>query len=281
LHNSVDSSRPAGVSARGLAVLVAVAGALVAAFFLAPSRLAASGSDGGLADRHTFVEAVRKGFVGYWSSGDPDLSPDMERVVDYWFRYHVVKAVIAAILLVVLIAIGLRLWKAFRRAGGLAIAAAGVLVTTLGILALVTVMANVQGAVAPFTSLVPMLVGGSAHGRLADSLDQVRQRLRDSASARGQTPPTLDVMLSDFSRYHAAMAVIAAAVAVVLIGTSVILWRRFATTASSDRRMRYAFWSFGVVTALLSLVVIVVAVANTGTAADPAPAFAAFLGDGT
>jgi uncharacterized membrane-anchored protein len=88
-------------------------------------------------------------------------------------------------------------------------------------------------------------------------------------------------MLSDFSRYHAAMAVIAAAVAVVLIGTSVILWRRFATTAWSDRRMRHAFWSFGVVTALLSLVVIVVAVANTGTAADPAPAFAAFLGDGT
>jgi hypothetical protein len=264
-----------------MAVLVAVAGALVAAFFLAPSALAASGSDGGLADRHTFVEAVRKAFVGYWSSRDPSLSPDMARVVDYWFRYHVVKAVITAILLVVLIAIGLRLWKASRRAGGLAIAAAGVLVTPLAILALVTVMANVQGAAAPFTSLMPMLMGGSTQGRLADSLDQVRQRLRDSASAGGQTSPTLDVMLSDFSRYHAAMAVIAAFVAVVLIGMSVMLWRRFATTASSDRRMRYAFGSFGVVIALLSLAVIVVAVANAGTAADPAPAFAAFLGGGT
>jgi hypothetical protein len=264
-----------------MAVLVAVAVVLVAAFFLAPSALAASGSDGGLADRHTFVDAVRKAFVGYWSSGDPDLSPAMERVVDYWFRYHVVKAVITAMLLVVLIAIGLRLWKSFRRSGGVSIAVAGLLVTAPAILALITVMANVQGAAAPFTSLMPMLVGGSTHGRLADSLDQVRQRLHDSASAGGQTPPTLDAMLSDFSRYHAAMAVIAASVAVVLIGTSVILWRRFATTASSDRRMRYACCSFGVVTALLSLAVIVVAVANTGTAADPAPAFAAFLDGGS
>jgi heme/copper-type cytochrome/quinol oxidase subunit 2 len=267
-------------------VLVALAVALVAAFVVAPPTLAASGPDGGFVDRRGLTEALRDAFVDYWRSGDRDFPPGLERLVDYWFRYHVAKAVIAAILLIVLAALGVLLWKAFLRAGGLgargraALASAGVLVTMLAVLSSATVMANVQGAVAPFASLLPMLAVGDADGELADTLDQVRQRLADSASGGDLAPPALEVMVNDFSRYHVAMAVIAAIVAVVLIGVSAVSWKSFAATGSSDRRTRRVWGLFGVFSALSSLVVIVVAVANTTTAADPAPALLAFFDGG-
>lgn len=290
MHSPVAPTRSAGISARTPAVLVtltvALVAALVAAFVVAPGMLAASGADDGLADSHHLTEAVREALVGYWSSGDREFSPDLERVVDYWFRYHVVKAVIAAILLLVLVALGVRLWKAFLKADGpgagrrAALASAGVLVTMLALLSLVTVMANIQGAVAPLSSLLPLLAVGTADGELADTLDHVRQQLADSLSTGAPTPPALDLMTSDFARYHVAMAVVGSIVALVLIGLSVMLWMRFAGTDSSDRRTRRVWGAFGALSALLSLIVIVVAVANTTTAADPAPALLAFFEGG-
>ena len=41
-------------------------------------------------------KTVRAAFVEYWSSGVQAFSPSLESAVDYWLRYHVAKAVIAA-----------------------------------------------------------------------------------------------------------------------------------------------------------------------------------------
>jgi hypothetical protein len=286
LSSPVAPSRSAGVPGRVLATLVALAAALVAAFVVAPASLAAGRSGDGFVDERHLTQALREAFVEYWRSGDRDFSPDLESAVDYWFRYHVAKAVIAAVLLILLVALGVLLWKAFLRAGGLGagqratLASAGVVVTMLALFSLATVMANVQGAVAPFASLLPMLTGGATDAELADTLEQVRQRLAESRSGGGPTPPAIEVMISDFTRYHVAMAVVAAIVAVVLIGMSVVLWKRFARTGSSERRTRRVLGSFGALSALVSLVAIVVAVANTTTAADPAPALLAFFDGG-
>ncbi|TWP45849.1 hypothetical protein FKR81_38310 [Lentzea tibetensis] len=270
------------MSSRALAALLALATALVAAFVVAPRYLAAIGSGGGFADQRHFVEALSKAFVEHWRSGGRDLSPDLARVVDYWIRYHLAKAVIAALLLSVLVTLGVHLWKEFLRAHGLgagkrvALASTGVLVTMLALVSLATVMANVQGVVAPYSSLFPMLTGGAPDHELADTLEQVRRRLADS---RDQTQPALDVMISDFARYHVAMAVIAAIVVIVLIGMTAVSWKRFSRTNSSDRRTRRVWRSFGVLSAMLSLAVIVVVAANATTAADPEPALlAAFEG---
>jgi hypothetical protein len=271
MTSSTAPPRSADFSGRALATLAALAAALGAAFVVAPATLAASGPGGGFADQRHLTEALRTAFVEYWRSGDRELSPALAGVVDYWLRYHVAKAVIAAVLLTVLVVLGTRLWTAFLNVAGpapgrrIALASAGVLVTTLALLSLATVMANVQGAVAPFASLLPMLTGGATGGELADTLAQVRQGLAGSGSA----PPALQVMIDDFARYHAAMAVVATAVAAVLVVTGVALWRRSSRTRA-----------FGVLSLSLSLLVIVVAVANTGTAADPGPALLAFFEGG-
>jgi hypothetical protein len=224
-------------------------------------------------------------FVEYWRAGNRDYSPDLQALVDYWLRYHVVKAVTAALLLIVLVALGILLWKAFLWGGvgagrRISLASAGVVVTLLALFSLAIVMANVQGAAAPFASLLPMLADGPTSGEQAQTLEQVRQRLTQSLNSGGQPPPALDAMISDFYRYHVAMAVIATIVAVVLIGINVALWKRFARTESSDRPTRRVLGSYTVLFAMLSLVVIVIAVANVTTAVDPAPALLAFFEGG-
>jgi hypothetical protein len=278
-------SRSTDIPGRALAGLGSAAVALAVSFVVAPGMLASRSGDG-FADERILVESLREGFIGYWRSGDRDFSSNLQKVVDYWSRYHVVKAVIAAILLFVLSALGLLIWKAFLRAGGLgagrraALAVTGALVTMLALLSLVTVMANVQGAIAPFSSLLPMLEVNATGGELGDTLDQVRQRLADSTGTGERTPPALEVMISDFSRYHEALAVVAVFVAVGFIGMSFMLWRRFAKTAASERRTRRVYGSFGLLTTMLSLAVMVLVVANVTTAAEPQPALLAFFNGG-
>ncbi|MGW7099620.1 hypothetical protein [Streptomyces sp. NPDC054838] len=270
-----------------MALLVTLAVAFGATFVVAPGPLAASGGSGGnYVDQRNLTEALRQAFVAYWSSGDRDFSPGLDRVVNYWFRYHVAKAVIAALLLIVLVALGVLLWKVFLRVGSLraqrraALASACVLVTLLALFSSAAVMANVQGVVAPFSSLLPMLGGSATDAGLADTLDQVKQQLADSPGTGDRTPAALAVMIDDFARYHVPMAVTAAIVATILVGMSLASWKRRARTEPSDRRTRRVWWYFCVLSALLSLVLVVVAVANTTTATDPAPALLAFFEGG-
>jgi hypothetical protein len=199
-------------------------------------------------------------------------------VVDYWFRFHLIKGGIAALLLIVLGVLTVLLWRTFLRAGGLgtgsraALVSAGTAVPMLALSALAVVMANIQGALAPFSSLLPLLMDGAPDASLAGTLAQARQQLAGSHRTSGYTPPALDAMVSDFGWYHAVLAVIAVVVVVALLGLSVMFWRSFARVGSADRRARRVLGWFGVGSVLSSLIVAVVLVANTGTAMDPAPA---------
>jgi hypothetical protein len=186
----------------------------------------------------------------------------------------------------VLVALAVLLWRAFLQTDGLAtgsrtaLASAGTVVAPLALFALTVLMANIQGAVAPFASLLPLLMGGTPDASLAGPLAQARQQLAGSHRTSGHTPPALDVMVSDFARYHAALAVVAAVVVVALLGLSVVFWRSFTRVSSADRRTRRVLGCFGVFSALSSLIVAVVMVANATTAADPAPALLALFNGG-
>lgn len=262
------------LSAAPLRLLSPLAVVLIIAFAAAPPLLAGSAPTGGSFSEQTLIEAVHREFVQYWATGVREFPSGLDGLVEYWFRFHLIKGAIAAILLAVLAALGVRLWKAFlraadhsavRRAG---LVSAGVAVTTLGFASLVALIANIQGAMAPFASLLPMLTLGTPDEALAGTLDEIRT---------GQTTPALDAMISDFARYHAAMAVIAAITAVAFTAISVLLWKRFRATAPTARRPRRLLRSFGMLTALTALALIVVAVANTTTAVDPVPALLAFF----
>ncbi|GIH06419.1 hypothetical protein Rhe02_44860 [Rhizocola hellebori] len=192
------------------------------------------------------------------------------------------KASIAALMLAVFVALAIVVCRALLRGGRqhawrtAILASASGAFTLLALASLVTVMANVQGAVAPFASLLPMLTDGAADPELAETLDQVRQGLADPSAGR-QSHSALQVMVSDFSRFHVALAVSAAVVALIVVGLSVMLWRRFAASRPTDRRTRRVFAAFGTFAALLVLALTIVAVANMTTAAQPTSALLAFF----
>lgn len=121
MPSPVATSRSTDISGRSLTMLVALIAALVAAFVVAPRTLAERIWGGGFVDERGLSEALRMAFVEYWSSGDRDFTPGLQSVVDYWFGYHVAKAVIAARLLIVLSALGILLWKAFLTASALGV----------------------------------------------------------------------------------------------------------------------------------------------------------------
>jgi len=274
----------AGVPGRVLALFVALSAGLGAAFVYAPRWVAASTPGGGFADQRTLIASLRDAFGEYWGAGSRNFAPPMRRIVDYWFRYHVAKAVVAALLVGVLVTLCVVLWRTYLRTGlgawgkG-AIAAAWGLAATLALVSVALVAANIQGAVAPFSSLLSMLPAAKRDGRFAATLDQVRQGLAHYSGADNRTSPALRGMVDDFALYHVVVVVVAAVVALVLIGMSVLVWRRFAR-AGGERRARRAFATFGVASLAASLIVLVIAAANLTTVAAPAPALLAFFQGG-
>ncbi|MHC5903019.1 hypothetical protein ACVNF4_03760 [Streptomyces sp. S6] len=258
-------------------VLVPLAALLVPAVALGPHLLAADGSQGRFGDQGTLVGVVKDGFVRYWAAGQADYSPQLGSVVDYWFRFHVAKAAISAVLLAVLVALGTAVWRAFLRSEGArraGLAVAGSAVSGAGLLSLLVVVANVQGAVAPFTSVLTMLPTGthSGSGTYGNTLDQVRTELGRPDSA----PPALAEMIDDNVRYHVTMAVLAGVLAVAFAVVSVVLWRHFART--TDHRARRLLGLFGGLGVLMTLLVLVVGAGNVSVATHSARGLADFFG---
>ncbi|MFC6156756.1 hypothetical protein [Kribbella jiaozuonensis] len=254
--------------------------ALLVAFVLAPAALASTRATTALGSESNLIATFRTAFVSYWHTGNADFGAELRPVVDYWFRYHVAKALLAAALLAVLIALGVLSWQAFLRTSGLraaALAASGVLSTALAVVSLAAVMANIHGMAAPFGSLLPMLFGkpNASAGPLPDTLAQIRQHLAD-----GQNSPALDVIRSDYVKFHAVMAIEGTLVVLVLVLLSVLLWRGFTRTDRSERRPRRLLAAYGVFTPLLALTLAVIVFANATTAAHPLPGLESFFAGG-
>ncbi|WP_329377686.1 hypothetical protein OG625_07910 [Streptomyces sp. NBC_01351] len=282
MRRPISPSRSAVFPTRAVAVLTALAGALGAALVFAPGILATRGRNSDLADRRNLVDDLRDAFIGYWHSGKEQYSPDLERVVDYWFRYNVVKGVIATVLLIVLVALGSLLWKTFLRDGGpervrrVALVSAGVSVVGFALFALWTAVASLQGAAAPFASILPLL-GGASHGALADTVDQIKQHLTDSTGRSEQARPALEGIVSDYVRFHVVREIAAVPIALVFMGASVVLWKKYARKGSTDRRTRRVLVSFAVSSTVLSLFFILIFAVNRATAADPDPGLLNFF----
>jgi hypothetical protein len=217
---------------------MAMALLLTAAFFLAPPLFFPGPFD-------DFPRA----FAAYWSSGGGRGFPaDLQHLVDQQFGYHLARTAIALPLLAVLVALAVRLRRFRLPLAALALAVAALLIL------------NVQGFVSPFGTLLPLLASHPANAGLAADLAQARDQL-----AHGPISPALHVMLDEYVRWHVVKGVLSGLLAAVLIGLSVVAWRR-------GRRRWYC--PLAAVPALGALVVMV---ANVTTVADPDPGFLLLL----
>ncbi|WP_018567790.1 hypothetical protein [Streptomyces sp. PsTaAH-124] len=261
------------LSRRGITGLSVLSGFFVVAFLLAPNALARTS-----VNTENVARVFRGGFVTYWRSGDSRFTGDLDGAVTYWFHYHLVKAAVSVLLLLSLGLLSAVLWNAFRRSGGRVRAASATGTGLLALVALVAAMANVQGAAAPFASLLPMLTSGSPRGELAATLAQVQQRLHDDPGAYGRTSQPLDAMVSQFAVYHAVLAALAAAVALAFLAASVPAWRTLRRSAPADRRVRRMAAWLGGSSVVLAFTFAVLVFANAKNALDSTGALTAFFG---
>ncbi|GAA4089620.1 hypothetical protein ACFFOS_13910 [Nocardioides kongjuensis] len=210
--------------------------ALLAAVVLAPEAVATL-LVGDYAGVGALRDALPGAFADHWRLGEAAVSGELADAVGYWAAFHVVKAVLAGALLAVLVA---GLGRVRRGAGRVALLA-------LATLAAVVLVANVQGAVAPLSSLLSMLP----------------TQANDLALASSGTP-AFAALVRDFSTYHLAMVVLAGA------ATLTTAW----LAVRAGRRGRRA----GAGAAAAAVVVLgVVTLANVSTVAAPEPALVGFL----
>ena len=118
-------------------------------------------------------------------------------------------------------------------------------------------IANVQGAVSPFGTLLPYLTAGPADARVV-MLAQVRDQLD-----HGPVSPALGVMLDEYVRWHMVKGTLVGLLAAALTGLAVRSWR--------PRR-----W----LSLLLAVAALVVVAANVSTVVNPGPPFLLLLQGG-
>lgn len=277
-HPQRPGRRSPSTSPRRLPALTAVAATLTAAVVLVPFPLSAALSGSGYRGPEALREAVTTGFVRFWSSSSGALDPDLAAAAEFWARFHVVKAVLAGALLGVLLVLVPRLWRSGTDTGRprrWALRAAATGTASLVVLSLLVLVANVQGALAPLSSVLGVMPLGAPTGDLAATVD----RARDAVAAASPSPVAA-TLLDDFTRYHAVMAALGAVVTVVLlVGVALVLRRRSRTTRT-DRPHRRVLAAVAVGTLLLAAFFAVTTAANLGTARHPAAALVGFLGGG-
>ncbi|MEU8775548.1 tat (twin-arginine translocation) pathway signal sequence [Streptomyces sp. NPDC048606] len=266
---------PTTTPRRRMGLLIAASGVLLAAFFVAPNALARGSVDTG-----NVGTTFRHGLAAYWNSGSQEFPRPLDAAVSFWFRFHVVKAGVSALLLAAVVVIGIVLWRLRRERAAerthRSLGLSWTLVAATGTFALVALVANVQGAAAPFASLLPMLSGGGGDAGVETTVAQAKEQL--ATYPDGRHSPALIAMIDDFALYHAVLAGMAAVLALALAVATVILWRRRKAhpAPAGTRARRRLTWGV-VASATLAAVVLVVAVANAMNAADSPQALAAFF----
>ncbi|MGV9672760.1 hypothetical protein ACWDPV_19560 [Gordonia sp. NPDC003504] len=231
----------------------AVPAAMVAGGDLAPARAAASTS-----------AAVAE----YWQSGRSAPTPELAHLVAQWQHFHAAKAVLAAVLLALTLMLSVRLYRRSRSqrpsrwsaigSGGAALAAS---------LTTVVLIANLQGTLAPLSSVLSFLPSGDAAARpVGDALG--------AYPASGAAHPALAVLVDDFARYHVVVAVAGAILSVALLAVGAYLIRRSSTASRSSRLRRTA----AVTACLLGAAAWgLLSAANLSSALHPAAALTGFF----
>ncbi|MBY4382796.1 hypothetical protein HQO24_13780 [Rhodococcus fascians] len=251
-------------------VLLACAGALlVAAFILGPAALL-RGSYPQFQDQSAMSELLGRGLVEYWGSGVRTFPPGLAEMVDYWFAWHAIKIVISVLLTAVLGLLAATLWRRSLAAGmGYVIAASTS--TVLSLFSVFVAVINIQSTVAPVVALLPMLSDDNADGKAAQSLI-------DNGVRSGDTRPPLLELLTQVEHYNWAVIVATGVVIAVVGAGTVIAFRRYAATDTTDAAHRRMFVTLGSLGALMTIGMALLFVAAVVAVVDPGDALLGSVG---
>ena len=220
------------------------------------------------------AQTVSTGFAGWVSSGAAAPSSPLSDAVTFWAVFHLTKAVLAIALLCALVIVGCRVsaraTRAETRAARAAWIVSGVLGAWLPVLALLIVLANIQGAIAPLSSVMSFLPIGAT-----PEVGQVRSEL-----ATGAYGPVTGALVADFRTFHAALV---ACLVIVIAGLwAFVVWMlvRRSRAPRGARLPRRILASGAIARTLLSAALGLILLENLSTVADPVTALAGFFSSG-
>lgn len=250
---------------------VAIAAIALCATIALPATVAnllGSGSGVGIAD---LPHVVATEFTQWQVSGKATPPALLDAAAHAWGAFHAVKACASLVLLIALGMVGRHLWRAWTRdltPGGVAVvAAAGAWVAASAAVAGVVVVANLQGAIAPLSSLLSV-APSAAPSAAAEIASEIRAGTVGAATA---------TLIADFRLYHAAFAGAAlAALAATLAGMIRLMMLRRRMPAEPLRlRLSLTLAATAAGAAVLGIAVLIAA--NVATAVAPEDPLAAFL----
>jgi hypothetical protein len=258
-----------------LTTIVASTLMLVVAFFVLPGAVARVWSSADGITTGNLAERVGAAFSQWWLSAAAPLTPSMDAVVTFWGVFHVTKALVTVALVVALVLTGAQVWQAYSRASGRAsrawLALVGIVGAPLAPLMLLILMANIQGAIAPLSSVMGLMpMDGSVH-----EVAQVREQF-----SAGTTTAVLDALVSDFRTYHLVVVVTAIILAVVVVCADIALWVLRSRMPRENYRLRRVTATVAIILPGLAPVFLLLSAINLSTALDTAPALGAFFAGG-
>jgi len=253
-------------SARWWALGAATVG-FTAAAFLVPWHAASAMTGLTWAGPDDLASSVGHALVADWASAVPSpggqASSALTDPTRFWRWFHIAKAVLAVAALVSASVLVTRAWRARRAASTSARRFAWAAVTAIGglvaALSVLVVVANVQGAFAPMSSVLSFLPWSGRSPALVDAVTAL-----NASIGSGHPTSTATAIVRDFATYHAVVAVLLTLVT-VLAGVATV------------RVTRARRWRSVVVLAATMTVFAVLTLANTSTALAPAPALQSFL----
>lgn len=246
--------------------LLLIAVVLVTSVMVLPWHVAASLTGAPWTAPVQLADSVRHGLLSDWSrsiAAPGEGASALADEVQFWRWFHVVKAVLATGVLVASAGLVAQVWRArrasaqrWRRFGLLLASVAG---GGLFLLSLVVVIANVQGAVAPLSSVLSFLPANESDVGFASAVTSLRDSLSSPQPSAGAM-----AIVSDFSIYHVVVA--------VLLGATTLL-----AAGLAFQLLRAREWLATGMLVVVALTFALLTVANVGTALHPIPAFDSFL----
>ena len=213
-----------------------------------------------------FAVAIQNGFIKDLNSNIP--TPGYEKSyltneTQFWFWFHLSKAFISLILLILIILYTRELDKNYQFSGSRLLAlihkTKKIALHSLGIFSFLILAANIQGSIAPLSSLISFLPANQHDYRLSESVQKLRLDLLN-----GDQNSFASSVLRDFSIYHLTTTVI--------FGIATLYSFKNLYLSVKNRNYSAIF-----VAGILGIGFLLLGVANLGTTLHPIPAFDGFL----
>lgn len=264
MKNSCLSSRA------WIATLLLAAVFLVLTFREAPALLL-SAPFGSLTQPDELATRVGEELTVFWRADRAALGPALERLVEFWFWWHLTKVVICTCGVVVLGLLVRAFWQRFDhagRAGAVGLGLGAILTSTVLLGVLVLLLANVQSMATPLISVLQVIPADPADATTAATVGAIRQGVSEDGGAYPTT--SLRYLTDSVTRYHAVLVAVSLSVAAGAVVLAVASGIRRARTARDLRRIRIRLLATVLFAAFVAITAAVIALDGLLEATDPA-----------